>query len=118
MSKFNIEKCAMGLKAIDVIRQNLHIKSPKLYEAVDYADWSTHGSMYDWMVMANVKRAYPEMYKKCKSVTHHLSTKAIFAPTTRKMRIMAILRFIHPFLWASLRFNVRKLAEWRKSLKM
>lgn len=118
MSKFNIEKCEMGLKAIEVIRQNLHIKSNKLYDAVDYADWSTHGSMYDWMVMANVKRSYPEIYKKCKVVTYRLSTKAIFAPTTRKKRIMAILRAIHPFLWASLRFNVRKFAEWRKSLKM
>lgn len=118
MSRFNIDKCAMGLNAIDIIRQNLRIKSDKLNDAVDYASWSTHGSMYDWMVMAKVKTQYPEMYEKCKTLTRRLSTKAIFAPTTGKMKVTAMLRAIHPYLWASLRFNVRRIAELFKNLKL
>ena len=110
MNKFNIDKCAMGLEAIEIIRKNLRIKTAKLYNAVDYADWSTHGSMYDWMVMAHVKSLYPKMYKKCLVKTHQLSFKALFAPTTQKGKVMAFLRLIHPFIWAYLRVSIRKIA--------
>lgn len=118
MNKFNVDKCAMGLEAIDIIRKNLRIKSKKLNDAVDYADWSTHGSMYDWMVMANVKRLYPEMYKRCLDKTHKLSIKALFAPTTTKGKIVAFLRILHPFLWAYLRVSVRKIANIKQRISM
>ena len=113
MNKFNVDKCSMGLEAINIMRKNLRIKSKKLNDAVDYADWSTHGSMYDWMVMAKVKHLYPEMYKRCLTKTHKLSVKAFFSPTTAKGKIVALLRILHPFLWAYLRVNVRKLANMK-----
>ena len=118
MNKFNVDKCAMGLEAIDIIRKNLRIKSTKMNDAVDYADWSTHGSMYDWMVMAHVKHLYPEMYKRCLSKTHKLAIKALFAPTTTKGKIVALLRVLHPFLWAYLRVSVRKLANIKQRISM
>jgi glycosyltransferase involved in cell wall biosynthesis len=110
MSKFNIDKCTMGLEAIEVMRQRVPIKSKRLYDAIDYADWATHASMYDWMVMAKVKKVYPKMYDKCLRKTRMLSFKALSAPTSTKGKVMTVLRCIHPFLWAYLRICARRLA--------
>lgn len=117
MSMFNIDKCIMGLKAIDIIRHNLVIKSKKLLDAVECANWSTHGSMYDWMVRARVHNLYPDLYKECRSFTHRKSLNVLFAPISTKMRIMAFIRLIHPILWALLRINVRKVAGLIKYVK-
>ena len=114
MNKFNAEKCKMGLEAINIIRKNLRIKTDKIYRAVDYADWNTHGSMYDWMVMARVKGLYPEMYNLCLHKTQSLSFRAIFAPTTSRLRVTAFLRMIHPYLWAYARVLVRKIANFKE----
>lgn len=109
MTKFNIKKCEMAIKAIDIIRENLSIHTAKLSRAVDFADWTTHGSMYDWMVMANIRKQYPDMYYKCEKKVHKLAPKAIFAPTTLRVRIAAITRSIHPYLWALLRKTARRI---------
>lgn len=115
MTDFNPKKCEMGLKAIDIIRQNLTIRSKKLENAVDFADWNTHGSFYEWIVRAGVKRYYPELYKRCLNKTWKLSYKAIFAPITSRDRIIAASRMIHPCIWAYARLLARRIVAWRNN---
>lgn len=102
MTQFQIKKSNMALKAIDIIRENLLIKSNKLYAACDFADWHTHGDMYNWIVLAKVKNEYLEDYKKYKGKIRSYSHKAIFAPIKPIERFRAIVQLIHPRLLASL----------------
>lgn len=100
MTKFKLEKCNTALYAIQMIKENLITKSDYLYTACDFADWHTHGDMYNWMVLAKVKKIYPEMYMRCFRKIRSYSFKAIFAPINKKERFRAILQFIHPRLLA------------------
>lgn len=100
MTKFKLEKCNTALYAIQMIKENLITKSDYLYTACDFADWHTHGDMYNWMVLAKVKKIYPEMYMRCFRKIRSYSFKAIFAPINKKERLRAILQFIHPRLLA------------------
>ncbi len=109
MSKFNIKKCEMGIEAINMIRKNLLIKSPKLISAVDFAEYSTIGSMYDWLVMAGVKKQYPFYHNMWKLKLKNLSWKALQAPTSSKLKIAAFIRIISPSAWAYLRLIARSI---------
>lgn len=109
MSKFSIEKCKLGLEAIDIIRDNLVIKSDKLLSAVDFAEYSTLGSMFDWMVMANARQDYPKLYNDWSQRIKSLSKKVISAPTSRKLKVAAVIRSVSPFAWAYIRSLARKI---------
>ena len=100
MTKFKLEKCSTALYAIQMIKDNLMIKSNSLNNACDFADWHTHGDMYNWMVLAKVKDMYPDMYMRCFNKVRSYSFKAIFAPISKKEKFRAILQFIHPRLLA------------------
>lgn len=65
MTDFKEHKAEMAIKAIQIIRDNLQIKSSKLLGACDYADWHTQGDMYNWMVLAKARRKYPVLYNQC-----------------------------------------------------
>lgn len=108
MTQFNVEKCKMAIQAISIIRDNLIIKSGQLYKAVDYAEWTTYGSMYDWIVMAGAKDKYPELYKQYLKFVHQNSFKFLFAPTTFKRRISSFIKMIHPYIWAYIRHLSRR----------
>ena len=116
MTAFNPQKCEMGLKAIDIIRKNLIIKSKKLLDAVDFADWNTHGSSYEWIIRAGVKNEYPELHKRCLIKARDFAYKAIFAPTTRKIRFVALTRIIHPGIWAYARLFARKIVNLKEKM--
>lgn len=98
MTKFALHKAEMAVKAIDIIRDNLVNPTKKLLDACDYADWHTHADMYNWMVLANAKNDYPEMYQKCFRKVRSYSFKAIFAPVNKKERFRAFVQTIHPRL--------------------
>lgn len=114
MNKFSAKKCEMGLRAIEIMREKLTIRSKKLLVAVDFAEWNTYASMYEWMVQANAKQYYPELYTKCKKKTKSLAYIGLFAPTTPRIHFVAIIRMVHPFIWAYARVIAKKIAYWRE----
>lgn len=102
MTSFRLDKYKMALKAIAIMRNNLVIKSKKLYKACDFAYWHTNGDMYNWMVLAKVKKQYDLEYSKCLNVVKKGSLSAFFAPIGKKERFRATLQLINPRLLAAL----------------
>lgn len=56
MTKFKAAKCQMALKAIDIIKENLVLKSARIENAWTFAYWHTHFDMYCWIVNAKAKK--------------------------------------------------------------
>ena len=113
MTDFKEHKAEMAIKAIQIIRDNLQIKSSKLLGACDYADWHTQGDMYNWMVLAKARRKYPVLYNQCYKKVHSYAFQAIFAPVNKKERFRAVVQFIHPRLLAFM----LEIRRWKSSLK-
>lgn len=67
MTHFNVNKCTMAIKAIEQIRKDLIIKTKRVKQALDYADWHTHCDMFIWMENAHVSNKYHNVYKQCLS---------------------------------------------------
>lgn len=102
MTAFRLEKCEMALKAIEILRKNLKIKSDNLYRACDFADWHTHTDMYNWMVLSKVKHKFPKQYSVCLKKAWSYAFMALFMPINRKERFRALVQIIHPRLLAAL----------------
>lgn len=99
MTLFKIEKCEMALRAIEVMRDSLLIKTEEMYNACDYANWLTHASMYVWMVNTNAQNQYPEMFSRCYNfIRGQYRWSFLFVHTRRAEKIKSILLFIHPRL--------------------
>lgn len=98
MTKFKIQKCEMAIKAIDIIRESLIVKSEKMYRACDFAKWHTCSDMYNWMSLAHVKYEYQDMYLSCYQTIRNYSWKALCSPINKRERIRAFLQLIHPYL--------------------
>lgn len=113
MTYFKLAKAEMAIKAIQIIRDELPIKSKKLMNACDFADWHTHGDMYNWMVLAKAKMEYPEMYEKCYDKVRSCSFKALYAPINKKERFRALVQSVHPRLLAFL----LELRRWKAKIK-
>lgn len=98
MTDFKEHKAEMAIKAIQIIRDNLQIKSSKLLGACDYADWHTQGDMYNWMVLAKARRKYPVLYNQCYKKVHSYAFQAIFAPVNKKnVFVLSCNLFIHGY---------------------
>lgn len=113
MTDFKLHKAEMAIKAIQIIRDNLQIKSSRLLAACEYADWHTQGDMYNWMVLAKAQRQYPILYNQCYKKVHSYAFQAIFAPVNKKERFRAVVQFIHPRLLAFM----LEIRRWKSSLK-
>lgn len=100
MTKFTMNKAAMAMHAIEIIKESLLINTQKLIEACRYAEWHTAEDMYNWMVLAKSKREFPEMYQRCYRIIRKYSWNAIFAPVNKKERYRAIMCLIHPRIMA------------------
>lgn len=109
MTYFKLSKAEMAIKAIQIIRSNLNTENKKLTKACDFADWHTHGDMYNWMVLSNAKKDHLELYNRCFKKVHSYAFTAMFAPINSKERFRAILQFIHPKLLAFL----LKIRKWK-----
>lgn len=96
MTKFSIKKCECGLKALDIIKENLQIHTDRVQTAWEFADWRTHSDFYDAMALAKVKNEYPEFYRKCLNVTKQRALVALKVPTTKSNKIRAILMRVCP----------------------
>ena len=83
MTKFKAAKCQMALKAIDIIKENLVLKSARIENAWTFAYWHTHFDMYCWIVNAKAKNENVELYKKCRYVSQSKAYIAFSVPTKR-----------------------------------
>lgn len=113
MTDFKLHKAEMAIKAIQIIRDNLQIKSSRLLAACEYADWHTQGDMYNWMVLAKAQRQYPILYNQCYKKVRSYAFQAIFSPVNKKERFRAVVQFIHPRLLAFM----LEIRRWKSSLK-
>lgn len=108
MTKFKAAKCQMALKAIDIIKENLVLKSARIENAWTFAYWHTHFDMYCWIVNAKAKNENVELYKKCRYVSQSKAYIAFSVPTKRTERIIGFLGLIAPYI-------VAKLMLWRSN---
>ena len=108
MTKFKAAKCQMALKAIDIIKENLVLKSARIENAWTFAYWHTHFDMYCWIVNAKAKNENVELYKKCRYVSQSKAYIAFRVPTKRTERIRGFLGLIAPYI-------VAKLMLWRSN---
>lgn len=108
MTKFKAAKCQMALKAIDIIKENLVLKSARIENAWTFAYWHTHFDMYCWIVNAKAKNENVELYKKCRYVSQSKAYIAFGVPTKRTERIRGFLGLIAPYI-------VAKLMLWRSN---
>lgn len=108
MTKFKAAKCQMALKAIDIIKENLVLKSARIENAWTFAYWHTHFDMYCWIVNAKAKNENVELYKKCRYVSQSKVYIAFSVPTKRTERIRGFLGLIAPYI-------VAKLMLWRSN---
>lgn len=106
MTKFKEAKCQMALKAIDIIKANLVLKSARIEKAWTFAHWHTHFDMYCWIVNSNAIHINEELYKRCRSVAQKEALIALSVPTKKSERIRGILGLIAPII-------VAKLMLWR-----
>jgi len=100
MTSFNLQKCNMALEAIGIIRKNLLIKSNRMYTACDFALWHTYGDMYNWMVLAKVKKKYSSEYKNYCHIVRSYALRALFSPIKPIEKARALVQLIHPRLYA------------------
>jgi len=108
MTKFKAAKCQMALKAIDIIKENLVLKSARIENAWTFAYWHTYFDMYCWIVNAKAKNENVELYKKCRYVSQSKAYIAFSVPTKRTERIRGFLGLIAPYI-------VAKLMLWRSN---
>ena len=108
MTKFKAAKCQMALKAIDIIKENLVLKSARIENAWTFAYWHNHFDMYCWLVNAKAKNENVELYKKCRYVSQSKAYIAFSVPTKRTERIRGFLGLIAPYI-------VAKLMLWRSN---
>ena len=113
MTKFSIKKCECGLKALQIIRDNLVIHTDRIDKAWEFANWRTHSDFYDMFVLAKVQKEYPDIYRGCLAVTREKAMTAFKVPTSKQNKIRAIVMLICPALiplamqLRKLRFNVK-----------
>ena len=86
MTKFSLKKCECGLWALEVIRENLTLHSKRIRKAWSFANWRTHSDFYDMCVLAGAKKEYPELYKKCLSITRKDALSAFHVPTSKQTK--------------------------------
>lgn len=106
MTSFKEAKCLMALKAIDIIKDNLVLRTPRVLKAWKFAHWHTHFDMYCWIVNSNAIHINEELYKRCCSVAQKEALIALSVPTKKSERIRGILGLIAPII-------VAKLMLWR-----
>lgn len=97
-TKFSEKKWINGLHSIQIIKNNLIIKTERLYNAIEYADWRTHADVLVLMEQAKAQKQYPEMYKKCKKLIRKNLKYAFIVPCRRTEKFKAILFAINPHL--------------------
>lgn len=102
MTNFKLDKCKMALYAIENIKKNLVIKTPRILKAWNFAYWHTHFDMYCWIKNSGKCDLDIKLYHMCKNVSRKFSFVAFALPVKRTEKIRAILGLISPSIVAKL----------------
>ena len=65
-------------------------------EAWKFARWRTYSDVYDVMVLADVQKKYPEMYRKCLKTVRKNALTAFKAPVSHHNRLRAVVMMLCP----------------------
>lgn len=101
-TKFSIDKWVNGLRAIEIIKENMIIHTPAMDTAWTYANWHTHADVLNFMLMASAEREHPEMYAKCKKVVKKDFLCAFRVPIRPREKVRAIIMAFCPSLMPKL----------------
>lgn len=97
-TSFSAEKSINGLKAIDVIRDNLLLKNDDVLKALNYAYWRTNSDVFDSIVLAKAQKEHIELYKRVKHFVRRYALSAFQAPVSKQDKIRAIIMMFCPNL--------------------
>lgn len=109
MTHFDIRKADMAIKAIKILHNNIENKNIRINKACQFALWHTVGDMYNWMVLAKVKKQYRDTYHKYYILIKKDAFRALISPINKKERFRALIQLIHPRLFAAL----LELRRWK-----
>ncbi len=102
MTKFNVNKVICGIQALYRIKENLISPSTAVLKAWEYAIWHTYSDMYNFIVLGQAQKEFPNLHKEYLSYTRKNAYKAFFAdvPFREKRRafIFMVWPQIYPFL--------------------
>lgn len=108
MTVFSREKCVNGLKALEVMKDNLILHDKRILNAWKYANWRTHSDFYDMLVLSKSKEKNMDLYKKCKKVIRRDGIVSLKVPITKKDLIRALIMMCIPSLIPFL-LNLRRI---------
>jgi len=97
-SVFKKEKCENGIYALQVIKDNLFIKSEAVLKAWEFANWRTYSDMYDIMAVTKAKKIYPQLYKEYKAITKSKAKYAFCNQISKKQKLRALVMRYCPYL--------------------
>lgn len=95
-TKFSINKWENAIFAIDNIRKNLIINTPKLEKGLEYAYWHTNCDAYNFMVIAGEQYRYPKEYKRYLSIVRKQAKTAFSVNIKPREKLRAIISVICP----------------------
>lgn len=113
-TKFNAEKWKAGLYALHRIKEDFIIHSGRIERAWDFAWWRTNSDVYDLLVLADVSKEYPDMYRGCREVMKKNAFSCFKVPTSGKNRLRAVVMSVCPGLVPA----AMKLRKWKYHVKV
>ena len=108
MTVFSEEKCTNGLKALEIMRENLILNNEKIIDSWKYANWRTHSDFYDMIVLSGSKKKNIDLYVKCKKVIRKEGRVAFKVPISKKDLLRAIVMMCIPSL-IPIMLNLRRI---------
>lgn len=95
-TNFTIEKAENGMKAIELIKNNLIIRTDSIICAWEFANWRTATDMYDQLVLSSVKKEHSASIKKYRKLCREGIRYAFTNPVSKYQRIRAVIIAILP----------------------
>lgn len=102
-SKFSEKKWINGIRAIEIIKENLLFNDKNIIRAWHFANWRTHSDVYDIMILSKSKKDYPDLFFKSYSLTRReafigLSIESVSTKQKLRAVIMKVWPVIIPYL--------------------
>lgn len=110
-TKFSVNKWQNGLLALEKIRENLIIKSPKIKLAWQYANWHTHNDVLNLIYFLALKQQHEDMYLRCLNITRQKGVYALLIPVSFKEKARALITIISPSFIIKLTKVYRKVKK-------
>lgn len=93
---YNEKKWNNGLYALEKIKNDFIIRTPKLMRAWKYANWRTHSDAYDLLIISKETNKYKDTYKKFQKIIRKGFYYSLFVPISGRDRLRAFVMMIFP----------------------